>query len=234
MTLIAGTTLAFQSYKWWRPENGDPDRYGVPDAPRGRGLILLAARFEENVIGPTLERLAHLDYPDYLVAVIIDHPDDPATLAVARYFERRYPRRIRVIRYPEDTPVHNKPIGLNRALHDLEAMGVVDWDWVGVLDAEDLLHPQVLRDGRPPLAPDRSRHRAGRRPADELQLRSAAPSASGEPLGRGLLPPPRIAPDVPIRATGRGRRRAVWSAERATAPVVVGAHLGLVAGGQLP
>jgi cellulose synthase/poly-beta-1,6-N-acetylglucosamine synthase-like glycosyltransferase len=144
MTLIAATTFVFQSYKWWRPENCDPDRYGTPGRPRGKGLILLAARFEENVIGPTLERLARLDYPNCVVAVIIDHPDDPKTLAVAREWARRFPRRIVLIRYPEDTDVHNKPIGLNRALQDLEAMGIWDWDWVGVLDAEDLLHPDVL------------------------------------------------------------------------------------------
>ena len=145
MTVIAATTFVFQSYKWWRPENCDADRYGTPGRPRGKGLILLAARFEENVIGRTLERLAHLDYPDCTVAVIIDHPDDPKTLAVARQWARRFPYRIVLIRYPEDTDVHNKPIGLNRALHDLEAMGFWDWDWVGVLDAEDLLHPDVLR-----------------------------------------------------------------------------------------
>ena len=144
MSLVSATTFVFQSYKWWRPENCDPDRYGTPGRPRGKGLILLAARFEKNVIGPTLERLAHLDYPNCVVAVIIDHPDDPETLAVAREWARRFPRRIVLIRYPEDTDVHNKPIGLNRALRDLEAMGVWEWDWVGVLDAEDLLHPDVL------------------------------------------------------------------------------------------
>ena len=144
MSVVAATTFVFQSYKWWRPENCDPDRYGTPGRPRGKGLILLAARFEENVLGPTLERLAHLDYPNCVVAVVIDHPDDPRTLAVAREWARRFPRRIVLIRYPEDTAVHNKPIGLNRALHDLEAMGIRDWDWVGVLDAEDLLHPDVL------------------------------------------------------------------------------------------
>ena len=216
MTAVAGTTLAFQSYKWWRPENGDPDRYGVPDAPRGRGLILLAARFEENVIGPTLERLAHLDYPNYLVAVIIDHPDDPATLAVARYFERRYPRRIRVIRYPEDTPVHNKPIGLNRALHDLEEMGVVDWDWVGVLDAEDLLHPQLLR---------MVDHRLRRTGAGIVQAGVQLMNFSSDPRRRPL-PASRlavgyrrrrgIAPSVPITHLGTAVHRAAWSAERAT------------------
>jgi cellulose synthase/poly-beta-1,6-N-acetylglucosamine synthase-like glycosyltransferase len=144
MGVVAGTTFVFQSYKWWRPQNADPDRYGLPDRPVGHGLILLAARFEEQVLGRTLEQLAHLHYPNYLVAVIIDHPDDPATLAVARDMADRYPHRIRVVRYPETTPVHNKPIGLNAALHQLEAIDDWDWDWLGVLDAEDVLHPDLL------------------------------------------------------------------------------------------
>jgi glycosyltransferase XagB len=144
MGIVASTTFVFQSYKWWRPENGDPDRYGTPDRPVGRGIILLAARFEDQVIGQTLERLAHLHHPNYLVAVIIDHPDDPKTLAVAQAAAARYPHRICVVRYPESIPVHNKPIGLNAALVQLEAIGVWDWDWVGVLDAEDMLHPDLL------------------------------------------------------------------------------------------
>jgi cellulose synthase/poly-beta-1,6-N-acetylglucosamine synthase-like glycosyltransferase len=144
MGIIAGTTFVFQSYKWWRPENSDPDRYGIPDRPVGRGIILLAARFEDQVIGQTLERLANLNYPHYLVAVIIDHPDDPATLAVARAKAIKYPRRICVVRYPEHTDIHNKPIGLNAALSQLEAAGHWDWHWIGVLDAEDMLHPDLL------------------------------------------------------------------------------------------
>ena len=36
MAVVAGTTFVFQSYKWWRPENGDPDRYGSPDGRAGR------------------------------------------------------------------------------------------------------------------------------------------------------------------------------------------------------
>ena len=144
MGIVASTTFVFQSYKWWRPENGDPESYGTPDRSVGRGIILLAARFEEQVIGQTLERLAHLHYPNYLVAVVIDHPDDPATLAVARAKAAKYPRRICVVRYPEGTDQHNKPIGLNAALYQLEAAGHWDWQWVGVLDAEDMLHPDLL------------------------------------------------------------------------------------------
>ncbi len=210
MTLIAATTFVFQSYKWWRPVNSDPDRYGTPGRPRGKGLILLAARFEENVIGPTLERLARLDYPNCVVAVIIDHPDDPKTLAVAREWARRFPRRIVLIRYPEDTDVHNKPIGLNRALQDLEAMGIWDWDWVGVLDAEDLLHPDVLT---------MVDHRFRVTGAGIVQAGVQLMNFSSDPA-RVPLPPSRREEAYRRRATRRSvqppgaARRRLWLCER--------------------
>ena len=37
MTVIAATTFVFQSYKWWRPENCDPDRYGTPGRATRKG-----------------------------------------------------------------------------------------------------------------------------------------------------------------------------------------------------
>jgi putative flippase GtrA len=137
MILVAATTLAFQLYKWWRPEHNDPHRYGEPDAPRLPGVILVPMRHEEAVAGETLERLARLDHPDYRVVPIIDHPDDPGTAAIAHEKAREHPGRVLVCPYPEETDVHNKPIGLNAAvamLHELE----LPFAWVGVADAEDL------------------------------------------------------------------------------------------------
>jgi glycosyltransferase XagB len=137
MILVAATSLTFQLYKWWRPEHNDPHRYGEPDAPRLPGVILVPMRHEEAVAGQTLERLARLDHPDYWVVPIIDHPDDPGTAAIAHEKAREHPGRVLVCPYPEDTEVHNKPIGLNAAvemLHELQ----LPFAWVGVADAEDL------------------------------------------------------------------------------------------------
>jgi glycosyltransferase XagB len=144
MILVATTTLAFQLYKWWRPEHNDPHRYGEPDAPCLPGVILVPMRHEEAVAGQTLERLAQLDHPDYWVVPIIDHPDDPGTAAIAHDKARKHPGRVLVCPYPEETEVHNKPIGLNAAvemLHELQ----IPFAWVGVADAEDLFHPDLLK-----------------------------------------------------------------------------------------
>jgi hypothetical protein len=112
MILVAATTLTFQLYKWWRPEHNDPHRYGEPDAPRLPGVVLVPMRHEEAVAGQTLERLAQLNHPDYWVVPIIDHPDDPGTAAIAHGKAREHPGRVLVCPYPEQTEVHNKPIGL--------------------------------------------------------------------------------------------------------------------------
>jgi cellulose synthase/poly-beta-1,6-N-acetylglucosamine synthase-like glycosyltransferase len=144
MMVVAVTTLTFQLYKWWRPEHNDPHRYGEPDAPRLPGVILVPMRHEEAVAGQTLERLAQLDHPDYWVVPIIDHPDDPGTAAIAHDKARQHPGKVLVCPYPEETEVHNKPIGLNAAvamLHELQ----IPFAWVGVADAEDLFHPDLLK-----------------------------------------------------------------------------------------
>ena len=144
MLLVAVTTLAFQLYKWWRPQNNDPGRYGDPDAPQLPGVILVPMRHEEAVAGQTLERLANLDHPEYRVMPIIDHPDDPGTAAIAHAKAAEYPDRVLVAPYPEDTDRHNKPIGLNAAVRQLEAMEI-DYEWIGIADAEDLFHTGLLR-----------------------------------------------------------------------------------------
>jgi hypothetical protein len=143
MVVVAVTTLAFQLYKWWRPEHNDPNRYGEPDEPRLPGVILVPMRHEEAVAGHTLERLANLDHPDYRVVPIIDHPDDPTTATVAHSKAGEYPDRVLVAPYPEDTDVHNKPTGLNAAMSMLRRTGIV-FEWIGIADAEDLFHPRLL------------------------------------------------------------------------------------------
>jgi len=144
MLVVAVTTLTFQLYKWWRPEHNDPARYGRPDQPQLPGVILVPMRHEEAVAGHTLERLANLNHPFYWVVPIVDHPDDPGTAAIAHEAASRYPGRVVVCPYPEDIDVHNKPIGLNAAVELLDAQGL-RFEWIGIADAEDVFHPDLLR-----------------------------------------------------------------------------------------
>jgi cellulose synthase/poly-beta-1,6-N-acetylglucosamine synthase-like glycosyltransferase len=144
MLTVAATTIVFQLYKWWQPERSDPHRYGEPDEPRLPGVILVPMRDEESVAEHTLRRLAALNHPDYWVVPIVDHPDDPGTASIAHEMALRHSRRVLVCPYPEDTDVHNKPIGLNAAVRMLEQMGV-RYEWLGIADAEDLFHPDLLR-----------------------------------------------------------------------------------------
>jgi hypothetical protein len=46
--------------------------------------------------------------------------------------------------YPEEVEVHNKPIGLNAAVEMLYELQI-PFAWVGVADAEDLFHPDLLK-----------------------------------------------------------------------------------------
>ena len=203
MTAIAATTFVFQSYKWWRPENCDPDRYGTPGRPRGKGLILLAARFEENVIGPTLERLAHLDYPDCTVAVIIDHPDDPGTLAVARAVGPPLPAPHRAHPLPRG---HRRPQQAHRAQPRAARPGGHGHLAVGLGGRAGRRGPAPPRradDGRPPVPGDRRGHRAGGRAADELQLGPAPDATATQRPGAALpqsAPPARTRRDPATRS----------------------------------
>jgi cellulose synthase/poly-beta-1,6-N-acetylglucosamine synthase-like glycosyltransferase len=182
MLLVAVTTLAFQLYKWWRPENNDPGRYGDPDAPQLPGVILVPMRHEEAVAGHTLERLANLDHPDYWVMPIIDHPDDPGTAAIAHAKAAEYPERVLVAAYPEDTDVHNKPIGLNAAVRLLEETGI-DYEWIGIADAEDLFHADLLR-----MVDYRFRHTGAGIVQCGVQLMNFSADPAQVPMPAGRLP----------------------------------------------
>jgi cellulose synthase/poly-beta-1,6-N-acetylglucosamine synthase-like glycosyltransferase len=181
MIVVATTTLVFQLYKWWRPEHNDPHRYGTPGPPQLPGAILVPMRDEEAVAGPTLRRLSNLDHPRYWVVPIVDHEDDMATARIAHAAARQNPERVLVCPYPEDTDVHNKPIGLNRAvrmLHDLE----IPYEWVGIADAEDLFHPDLLR-----MVDHRFRTTGAGIVQCGVQLMNATTDPAGLPLPAGSL-----------------------------------------------
>ena len=134
---VASTTLWWMLHAWRSPDAlvATGFRRRAAGAPRSFSL-LLPARHEQHVLGDTIAALALLDHPNYEVIVIIGH-DDPETEFVAREAAARYPRVVNVVmdyHLPK-----NKPKALNTALRKCRG------DIVGVFDAEDEVHPGLLR-----------------------------------------------------------------------------------------
>jgi glycosyltransferase XagB len=134
---VSSTTLWWMLHAWRSPDAlaATGFRRRAAGAPRSFSL-LLPARHEQDVLGDTIDALARLDHPTYEVIVIIGH-DDPETEFVAREAAARYPRIVRVVmdyHLPK-----NKPKALNTALRKCRG------DIVGVFDAEDEVHPGLLR-----------------------------------------------------------------------------------------
>ena len=134
---VASTTLWWMLHAWRSPDAlaATGFRRRAAGAPRSFSL-LVPARHEQDVLGDTIDALARLDHPKYEVIVIIGH-DDPETEFVAREAAARYPRIVRVV-VDRNVP-KNKPQALNTALP------VCCGDIVGVFDAEDEVHPGLLR-----------------------------------------------------------------------------------------
>ncbi len=134
---VAFTTLAWMLHAWRSPSHLESTGFVRSDRrPSLSFSLLVPARHEEEVLGDTLDKLARLDHPDYEVIAIIGH-DDPGTEAVARAAAARHPHIVRVVM--DHSVPKNKPKGMNTALPECRG------DIVGVFDAEDEVHPELLR-----------------------------------------------------------------------------------------
>ncbi|WP_246150591.1 glycosyltransferase [Streptomyces qinzhouensis] len=133
---MAVFTLWWQMHAWRTPETLAATSFDRPDGDAGLSFsLLLPARHEQAVLEHTIERLLESSHTNYEIIVIVGH-DDPETAAVAERAAARDPLRVRVI-----TDTHekkNKPKALNTALPHCRG------DVVGVFDAEDQVHPELL------------------------------------------------------------------------------------------
>jgi cellulose synthase/poly-beta-1,6-N-acetylglucosamine synthase-like glycosyltransferase/putative flippase GtrA len=137
LTGIAGTTLWWMLHAWRTPQTLAATGFsGAAGDPRLSFSLIVPARHEQAVLGATLSRLAAIDHPAFEVLVVVGD-DDPETAAVAQRAARRHPDQIRVVL--DTSRPKNKPKALNRALPACRG------DVVGVFDAEDEVHPQLLR-----------------------------------------------------------------------------------------
>ncbi|GCD95813.1 glycosyltransferase [Embleya hyalina] len=136
LTVVSSITLAWMLHAWRTPETMAATRFDAPDLPPAhRFSLLVPARHEEPVLGATLDRLAAGRHPNVEILAIVGH-DDPGTEAVARAAAERHPNLIRVV--IDHTVPKTKPAALNTALAH------VTGDVVGVFDAEDEVHPELL------------------------------------------------------------------------------------------
>lgn len=133
---VAGLTLWWMLHAWRTPEALAATGFSGHDGTSGLSFsLLIPARHEENVLAHTVTRLLQSNHPDFEVILIVGH-DDPATADVAYSLARRCPERVRVV--VDHHEVKNKPRALNTALP--ACTGSV----VGVFDAEDDVHPDLL------------------------------------------------------------------------------------------
>lgn len=133
---MAVGTLWWMMYAWRTPENLAETRFVESDGTQGLSFSLLVpARHEEKVLAHTVARLLESRHSDFEVLVIVGH-DDPGTAAVAEELADRHPERVRVV--VDTNAVKNKPKALNTALPYCRG------EVVGVFDAEDDVHPNLL------------------------------------------------------------------------------------------
>jgi cellulose synthase/poly-beta-1,6-N-acetylglucosamine synthase-like glycosyltransferase len=136
VTGISVLTVILMLYSWRTPAAHEASGFVLdPQAPEMSFSLIVPARHEEAVLGATLAGLAALSHPDYEVIVVVGH-DDPETTAVAREWSLRRPDIFRVV-IDQNWP-KTKPRALNTAL-PLCTRAVI-----GVFDAEDEVHPDLL------------------------------------------------------------------------------------------
>ena len=121
---------------WRTPESLEASSFGSTATDHRLFFSLIVpARHEEKVLETTLEHLASMAYPRFEVLVVVGH-DDPGTAEVAQMCASRHPELFRVL--VDHHEVKNKPKALNLALAECKG------DVVGVFDAEDIVHPDLL------------------------------------------------------------------------------------------
>lgn len=140
LSTISVATLWWMLHAWRTPATlaGTGFAIGEEDVvePALSFSLLVPARHEEAVLGATLRRLATLDHPDYEVLVIVGHDDEP-TRAVAEHAAATWPERVRVV--VDHSWPKTKPKALNTALPECRGR------LTGIFDAEDEVHPRLLR-----------------------------------------------------------------------------------------
>jgi cellulose synthase/poly-beta-1,6-N-acetylglucosamine synthase-like glycosyltransferase/4-amino-4-deoxy-L-arabinose transferase-like glycosyltransferase len=134
---ISWTTLVWMMDAWRTPNSlVESGLKGVDLEPEHSFSLIVPARHEEAVLEATLSRLVTSDHPAFEVLVVVG-ADDPATRDVAERVADRNPELVKVV--VDTSWPKSKPKALNAALP--YCTGAI----TGVFDAEDIVHPALLR-----------------------------------------------------------------------------------------
>jgi cellulose synthase/poly-beta-1,6-N-acetylglucosamine synthase-like glycosyltransferase len=135
---IATLTLWWMMHAWRTPEVFDSTTFSRSDGASGLSITLLLAIRQErqDVVENTVQKMLESDHDNFEI-VIITGSDDPETTGIARRLAQIDPTKIHTV----IDPAHrNKATALNAAL----ASGMCRGDVLGVFDAEDVVHPELL------------------------------------------------------------------------------------------
>jgi cellulose synthase/poly-beta-1,6-N-acetylglucosamine synthase-like glycosyltransferase len=127
-------------YSFRNPEAVEQLRFPQPQGAQEKFLIIVPARHESAVLASTLRQLSKQSHPNtHIVSVLCD--DDFDTIRVANEVAATDPR-ISVMQYPLLPGVKpSKPKQLNYVLEQVKNDG---YTAVGIVDAEDTVHPELL------------------------------------------------------------------------------------------
>ncbi|HEY9073795.1 MAG TPA: glycosyltransferase, partial [Desulfobaccales bacterium] len=147
MTLGAGFTLAYLAFQlvrtvlWWRYKS-----YPLPPGPLPRVTVIIPAFNEGAMVEKAIYAAAASDYPaDRLEIICIDDGSKDDTWAYIDRAQRRYPKLIKAIRFPEN---RGKKEGLYTGF--TQGRG----EFFVTIDSDSLIKPDTVRQVIAPMLQD--------------------------------------------------------------------------------
>jgi len=136
---IASTTLWWMMHAWRTPEMLASTTFARPDGETGLSFtLLLPIRHErQDVVENTVQKMLESTHDNFEI-VIITGADDPETTGIADRLAAIAPDKISTV---IDPAPRNKATALNSALLSGQCHGEI----LGVFDAEDVVHQDLLK-----------------------------------------------------------------------------------------
>jgi glycosyltransferase XagB len=135
---IAGATLWWMMHAWRTPEMLASTTFATPEGAPGLSFtLLLPIRHEQrSVVENTVQKMLESTHDNFEI-LIITGEDDPENTQMAEDLAQLAPEKIFTV---IDHDHRNKATALNHALRS----GKIRGDVIGVFDAEDIVHHELL------------------------------------------------------------------------------------------